>query len=71
MTEYASCGMMIEMQETEAAIISWKKEEIRQVRRSADLIGIVEIASIVVNLLLYPILGLLPVFAEGRLGAEV
>lgn len=71
MTEYASCGMMVEMQETEAANISWKKEEIRQVRRSADLIGIVEIASILINLLLYPIVRLLPVLEEGSLGAEV
>lgn len=71
MTEYASCGMMVEMQETEAANINWKKEERLRVRRSADLIGMVEMASIVVNLLLYPLIRRLPVFREGSLGAEI
>ena len=40
-------------------------------RRSADVIGAVELASVLVNLLLYPVLRLLPAFAAGSLGAEV
>lgn len=70
MTKYVFCGMMIQMQEMEAANIT-NKQEMRQVCRSADFIGIVEISSFAVNLLLYPFMRLLPAFEQGSLGAEL
>lgn len=52
--------------------INWgKQEEIRQVRRSADIIGGVELASIVVNFLLYPLMWLVPTFPEGSFEQQV
>lgn len=48
-----------------------KKAEMRRVRRSADFIALVELASILINVLVYPVMLLVPDFAEGSFGAEL
>ncbi|MDO5785514.1 MAG: type II CAAX endopeptidase family protein [Eubacteriales bacterium] len=51
--------------------IDWIKEEKRLVRRSADIIALVELGSILINYLLYPLVHRLPAFAAGGFGAEL
>ncbi len=51
--------------------MGWKQDQIRQVRRSANIIGGVELACIALNFLLYPIMWLMPVFPAGSLAAEL
>ena len=43
----------------------WERTVRRQVRRSTDIIGVTILASIAINYLLYPLMWLLPDFAEG------
>lgn len=45
--------------------------DMRRVRRGADIIGLVELASIAVNVLLYPVLRRMPQDAAGSFGAEL
>lgn len=47
------------------------KQEKRAVRRSADIIALVELGSIVINYLLYPLVRRLPAFAAGSFGDEL
>lgn len=76
MTVRPSCGMMEALnpafkQVWEVETIDWLKEEKRLVRRSADCIALVELGSIGINYLLYPLLRHLPVFSAGSFGAEL
>ena len=57
--------------EKEMETIDWMKKEKRLVRRSADIIALVELSSIGLNYLLYPLLRRLPAFAAGSFGAEL
>lgn len=47
------------------------KQEKQAVRRSADIIALVELGSIVINYLLYPLVRRLPAFAAGSFGDEL
>lgn len=64
--------MMEKKREMKVNRIDNIKQQMRQVRRSADIIGLVELASIAVNFMLYPFADLLlPDFADGSLCAEL
>lgn len=71
MTARISCGMMVEIEKKEVRRINWEQESVRRVRRSADVIGGVELASVAVNVLLYPLLWAMPAFSDGSFGAEL
>ncbi len=49
----------------------WERTVRRQVRRSTDIIGVTILASLAINYLLYPLMWLLPDFAEGTVGREL
>ena len=46
-------------------------EQIRRVRHTADVIAMVEILSVLINYLIFPILDHIPVFEAGSFGAEL
>lgn len=77
MTVHVSCGMMVTSKwiilkpTQEVGTIDWMKEEKRAVRRSADIIALVELGSIGINYLLYPLVRRLPAFAAGSFGEEL
>lgn len=49
----------------------WERTVRRQIRRSTDIIGVTILASLAINYLLYPLMWLLPDFAEGTVGREL
>ena len=49
----------------------WEQTVRRKIRRSADIIGVTILASLVINYLLYPLMWLLPDFADGTAGGEL
>ncbi|MCD8356667.1 MAG: CPBP family intramembrane metalloprotease [Clostridia bacterium] len=51
--------------------MNWERTVRRQIRRSADIIGLTTLASLGINYLLYPLVQLLPDFAEGTIWYEL
>lgn len=49
----------------------WERTVRRQARRSADIIGVTILASLAINYLLYPLIRLLPDFADGTVSREL
>ena len=49
----------------------WERTVRRQTRRSADIIGVTILARLAINYLLYPLMWLLPDFADGTAGGEL